>query len=142
MTSNAGSENRENAMGFAKSAAAANQDKAMKALRAFLRPEFIGRIDEIIVFNELGEAECARIARILIDEFRPALKTKGIELTVDDEVCTLIAKKAAGGSRGARDIRNIIRREVEDEIADLIINATLPVKAVHITVDGDKILVA
>ncbi len=142
MTSNAGSENRENAMGFAKSAASANRDKAMKSLREFLRPEFLGRIDEIIVFNSLGEAECAQIAKILIDEFRPALQNKGIELVVSDGVYSLIAKKAAGGVRGARDIRNIIRREIEDEIADKIIQASLPLTKIEISAEDEKIIVS
>ena len=142
MTSNAGSEKRENAMGFAKNSSNANRDKAMKALREFLRPEFLGRIDEIIVFNELGEAECAQIARILIDEFRPALKTKGISLDVEDDVYALIAKKSSGGVRGARDIRNIIRREIEDEIADLIISSDLPLTQIHVSAQNDRIVVA
>ena len=142
MTSNAGSERRENAMGFAKNAAAANRDKAMKALREFLRPEFIGRVDEIIVFNELSEADCCKIAKILIDEFRPALKEKGVTLKVDDSVYAAIAKEGYGGSRGARDIRNVIRREIEDKIADIIINATLPVTEISITVVDGKIMAA
>ena len=142
MTSNAGSERRENAMGFAKNAAAANRDKAMKALREFLRPEFIGRVDEIIVFNELSEEDCCKIAKILIDEFRPALKEKGVTLKVDDSVYAAIAKEGYGGSRGARDIRNVIRREIEDKIADIIINATLPVTEISITVVDGKIMAA
>lgn len=142
MTSNAGSEIRENAMGFAKNAASANRDKAMKSLRQFLRPEFIGRIDEIIVFNDLTKEDCARIAQILIDEFRPALEAKGISLVLEDGVTALIADKAYGGSRGARDIRNVIRRDIEDKIADVIINATLPVTEICISADGDQILVA
>ena len=142
MTSNAGSERKENAMGFAKNAANANRDKAMKALRDFLRPEFIGRVDEIIVFNELTKEDCQKIAKILIDEFRPALKEKGIELRVSDEVYTAVAEKGSGGTRGARDLRNVIRREIEDRIADIIIGASLPVTEITVSVLDGKIMVA
>ena len=114
----------------------------MKALRDFLRPEFIGRVDEIIVFNELTKEDCQKIAKILIDEFRPALKEKGIELRVSDEVYTAVAEKGSGGTRGARDLRNVIRREIEDRIADIIIGASLPVAEITVSVLDGKIMVA
>lgn len=141
MTSNAGSETHENAMGFAKNQSSARKEKALKALREFLRPEFIGRVDEIIVFNDLTKEDCTKIAALLIDEFKPALKDKGIELFVDPQVPVLVAEKAFGGSRGARDIRNVIRREIEDAIADILINATVPVTQIHIDTDGSAIQV-
>lgn len=123
MTSNAGSERKENLLGFGQDKNDVSKDKAMKALRDFLRPEFLGRVDEIIVFNELTEENFRVIAQILIEEFIPALEDKGIRLTIEDGVADIVAKESAGGSRGARDIRYCIRRSIEDPIANLIIAA-------------------
>ena len=121
MTSNAGSERSENLLGFGKDKNDANKDKAMKALKEFLRPEFIGRVDEIIVFNTLSEDDYTKIADILIKEFIPSLRDKGIRLTVSDDVASWIAKHAAGGARGARDIRHEIRKAVEDPITNILV---------------------
>ena len=121
MTSNAGSERSENLLGFGKDRNTANKDKAMKALKEFLRPEFIGRVDEVVFFNTLTEEDYTKIADILIKEFIPSLRDKGVKLTVSDEVPVLIAKEAAGGMRGARDIRHAIRRSVEDPITTLLV---------------------
>ena len=142
MTSNAGSERQENPVGFAKDPSSASRDKAMKSLREFLRPEFIGRVDEIIVFNQLTKDDCRKIAKILIDEFRPALKERGIELNVDNAVYTAVAEKGSGGTRGARDLRNVIRREIEDPIADIMIGASLPVTEITVSMVDGKIMVA
>ncbi len=121
MTSNAGSENRENLLGFGKDKGTAVKDKAMKALRQFLRPEFLGRVDEIIVFNQLTKEDYEKIAKLLIDEFVPALRDKGIKLVVDDDVPAVVANDADGGVRGARDIRHTIRKAIEDPIANILV---------------------
>lgn len=121
MTSNAGSERNENLLGFGKDKNTASKDKAMKALREFLRPEFIGRVDEVIVFNQLTEEDYRKIADILIKEFVPSLRDKGVKLNVTDDVAALIAKVSADGVRGARDIRNAIRRMIEDPIATILV---------------------
>ena len=139
MTSNAGSNIKEGAIGFAKDKATSNKDKVMKALSGFLRPEFLGRVDEVVVFNPLDKASYIQIAKILIDEYKPSLDEKGIVLTVDENVYEHIADVSADGVRGARDVRNCIRREIEDRIANIIIDADLPVTAVHIYMDDDKI---
>lgn len=123
MTSNAGSEIRENLLGFGKDTNSAGKDKAMKSLRQFLRPEFIGRVDEIIVFNELTEQNYRDIASLLINELVPSLQDKGIRLHIDDGVAEVIAKEAAGGQRGARDLRHTIRKSVEDPIATILVGA-------------------
>ena len=122
MTSNAGSHITENALGFNRDKNTASKDKAMKALKEFLRPEFLGRVDEIVVFNTLGKAELVKIAAILIEEFRQPLKDKGIELVVGDGVCEIIAEKSEDGGRGARDIRRTIRKCVEDKVANILID--------------------
>ncbi|MBR2411939.1 MAG: ATP-dependent Clp protease ATP-binding subunit [Clostridia bacterium] len=123
MTSNAGSENRENLLGFGKDTGSAVKDKAMKALRQFLRPEFLGRVDEIIVFNQLTKEDYEKIAKLLIDEFIPSLRDKGIKLIVDEDVPRAVAAEADGGVRGARDIRHSIRKAIEDPIANILVSS-------------------
>ncbi len=139
MTSNAGSHITENALGFNRDKNTASKDKAMKALKEFLRPEFLGRVDEIVVFNTLGKAELVKIAAILIEEFRQPLKDKGIELVVGDGVCEIIAEKSEDGGRGARDIRRTIRKCVEDKVANILIdNAGALVNEISVVaVDGE-----
>lgn len=139
MTSNAGSERRESAMGFAKDANTVSKERAMKALSEFLRPEFLGRVDEVIAFNSLTFEDYEKIALILINEFVPALNDKGIEFIIGEGVARQIANEAYNGVRGARDLRNVIRRKVEDEIANIIISAeSMPVTKIHVDViDGE-----
>ncbi len=142
MTSNAGSHISENALGFNRDKNQASKDKVMKALKEFLRPEFLGRVDEIVVFNTLGKEELVKIAAILIEEFRQPLKDKGIDLTVGDGVCEIIAEKSEDGGRGARDIRRTIRKTVEDEVANILINnADVLVKEIVVTAKDGNIVV-
>lgn len=138
MTSNAGSHVAENAVGFNKDRNQASKDKALKALKEFLRPEFLGRVDEIVVFNTLTKENLVKIAAILIDEFRAPLKDKGIELTVGEGVCDIIADLSEDGGRGARDIRRTIRKNVEDEVANILIdNADVLINEIIVkAVDG------
>lgn len=121
MTSNAGSERKEGAMGFAKDVQTATREKVMKALSDFLRPEFIGRVDEVVVFRALTEADYEKIAILMLGELVEPLREKGIWFTWEDGVPAILAKKAFGGRRGARDLRNLIRRRVEDQIASLMV---------------------
>ncbi|MBR2875968.1 MAG: ATP-dependent Clp protease ATP-binding subunit [Clostridia bacterium] len=121
MTSNAGSEQKESALGFNRDANEYSRDKSMKALKDFLRPEFIGRVDEIIFFNNLNKENLVKIAEILIAELKEPLKDKGINFVVGDGVSEIIAEKSVDGGRGARDIRRNIRKDIEDEIADILI---------------------
>ena len=121
MTSNAGSQFRENLMGFGKSDAEASRDRATKALSDFLRPEFISRVDEIVYFDPLTEAHYRDIAVLMLAELQGPLAEKGITFRWSDEVPVWLASKAAGGKRGARDLRNAVRREVEDRLATLLV---------------------
>ena len=142
MTSNAGSERSDNLLGFGKDKNTANKDKAMKALKDFLRPEFIGRVDEIIVFNTLTVEDYCKIADILIKEFVPSLRDKGIKLVVAEDVAQQIANEAADGVRGARDIRHAIRRMVEDPIANILVtHHDQPITEIDVTVADGKIKV-
>ena len=121
MTSNAGSERKEGAMGFAKDVQTATREKVMKALSDFLRPEFIGRVDEVVVFRALAESDYEKIAVLMLNELVGPLHEKGIHFTWEEGVPAILAKKAFGGQRGARDLRNLIRRRVEDQIASLMV---------------------
>ena len=142
MTSNAGSENRENLLGFGKDTGSAVKDKAMKALRQFLRPEFLGRVDEIIVFNQLTKEDYEKIAKLLIDEFIPSLRDKGIKLIVDEDVPRAVAAEADGGVRGARDIRHSIRKAIEDPIANILVSSyDKVIEEIRVSVHAGNIVV-
>lgn len=142
MTSNAGSTDRDTGVGFNKTDSDIAKDKAMKALREFLRPEFLGRIDEIVVFNPLTEENFAGIAGLMLDEMKSPLAEKHISLRYTDEALKTIAHKAYGQKLGARDIRRVIRNEVEDKIAELLIDkGEGAVSAVAISADNGEIKV-
>ncbi len=142
MTSNAGSTDRDTGVGFNKTDSDIAKDKAMKALRDFLRPEFLGRIDEIVVFNPLTEENYAGIAGLMLDEMKSPLEEKHISLRYTDEALKTIAHKAYGQKLGARDIRRVIRNEVEDKIAELLIDkGERAVSAVAISADNGEIKV-
>ena len=120
MTSNAGSTDTAS-LGFGKSANDINKDVTMKALERFLRPEFLGRVDEIISFNTLSFDNFEKIARIMLDELTESLKDKAIELVYDDSVPVFIAREAFGSKKNARGIRDCVRRDVEDLLASQIV---------------------
>ena len=142
MTSNAGSTDRDTGVGFNKTDSDIAKDKAMKALRDFLRPEFLGRIDEIVVLNPLTEENYAGIAGLMLDEMKSPLEEKHISLRYTNEALKTIAHKAYGQKLGARDIRRVIRNEVEDKIAELLIDkGEGAVSAVAISADHGEIKV-
>ena len=141
MTSNAGSERKGGSIGFGKDKGEATREKVMKALSDFLRPEFIGRVDEVAVFNSLTVEDFRKISELLLTELKESLKEKAIDLKWTAEVNDYLAEKSEGGSRGARDLRNLIRKELEDGIANIIIdNADSPVSAIAAEVKDDKIV--
>jgi len=134
MTSNAGSEHNENLLGFGKTKEEASKDKALKALKEFLRPEFIARVDEIVVFSPLGVESLSKISALMLDELKSAMLEKGISFDYDSSVCDYIANKGEGAKAGARELRSIIRKEIEDKIVDLIIeNTDNPISLIKIT---------
>lgn len=141
MTSNAGSSSHESALGFGKTQEDASKEKVMKALSEFLRPEFIARVDEVIVFNSLDEDNFVKIAKLMLEEYVPTLEEKHIKFTFDDKACEYLAKKSCNGNSGARDLRNTIRREVEEQIANAMINSGVDsLSGMHITSDGEKVI--
>ena len=121
MTSNAGSDKKEGALGFAKTSADLSREKALKALSEFLRPEFLSRIDEVVVFRPLDLEDYKKIAALMLNEYVDSLREKGILMKFDDAACALLAEKSIHGRSGARDLRNNIRRMVEDRIAMLLV---------------------
>ena len=121
MTSNAGSEWKESTVGFTKNEAQARKDHTYKALSQFLRPEFLGRIDEIVTFRQLDEKDYEKIAALMLQELVEPMKEKGITFGWDEAVLALIAKEAYGNKSGARDLRRVIRRQVEDPICTLLV---------------------
>lgn len=141
MTSNAGSTSNDSALGFGKTQEDASKEKVMKALSEFLRPEFIARVDEVIVFNTLTKDNFVKIAHLMLSEYVPTLEEKHIKFTFDDKACEYLAGKSCSGKSGARDLRNTIRREVEEKIASAMIESgNNSITAMNVTSDGEKII--
>jgi len=142
MTSNAGSQTKDLLMGFGKTDYEASKDKAVRALADFLRPEFISRVDEVVHFKPLGEAEYEKIAGLMLAELTGPLSERGINFTWDENVLKLLAEQAVGGKRGARDLRAVVRRQIEDKIASLIVkNTGEPISLIHLEAEDGKIQV-
>ena len=138
MTSNAGSTDKSTGVGFNRTEEEVSKEKAMKALKEFLRPEFVGRVDEIIVFKPLSVEDYAKIAGLMLSETAEALAEQNLTLDWDEAALQWIAEKSHGQKYGARDIRRVLRDEVEDKIAALIIEGNVGGKSLHIgkTEDG------
>ena len=121
MTTNAGSGNKTGSVGFGGSLSDMSRERAMKALNEFLRPEFINRVDEVICFNQLSEENFRAIAELMLGEVKDLLKEKDIEFTWDTKLIDYLVKKGYSVSYGARNLRRLIQKEIEDEIAQRII---------------------
>ena len=141
MTSNAGSTDKSMGVGFNRTENEISRDKAMKGLRDFLRPEFISRIDEIVVFKQLTKEDFASIAALMLDEMKEPLAEKSITLSYDEAALKLIAEKSFGKPYGARDIRRVIRQEIEDKIAEIIIERASEVNEIVVSADDNTITV-
>ncbi len=135
MTSNAGSSDRVGETGFNKSESDMSKNKAMKALKEFLRPEFMSRVDEVIVFEPLGKEELKKVAELMLAEYTEPLANKGIRLEWTQPVLDMLCKKASGGKYGARDLRKVIRNEIEDKIAQKIIDGSVDA---NLNIDVDE----
>ena len=141
MTSNAGSSFNTSGLGFAKSEADISKDKAMKALGEFLRPEFLSRVDEVVVFKPLTLDAYKGVAGLMIGEMKEPLLEKNITLNVSDEAYELVAKKASGGKFGGRDVRKVVRKDIEDKVANIIVEADGNISQIDVDADGDEIKV-
>lgn len=141
MTSNAGSHSTETSLGFGKTEGDISREKVMKALKEFLRPEFIGRVDEIVVFSPLTHENYKEIAKLMLSEITTVLGDKGIEFIVGDEIPEALVNKMDGNSRGARDLRNVIRRNIEDKVSTLMIdNVGKPISQIIVTEENGEII--
>ena len=140
MTSNAGSSDRTAIVGFNKTESEISKEKALGALSRFLRPEFLARVDEIVVFNPLSEESMVKIADLMMKEMEGPLHDLGIQLHYDDAVLKLLAKKG-GGKFAARDLRSTIRREVEDKIANLVLSDAPSKRDIYVSAKDDEIVV-
>ncbi|MBQ8917601.1 MAG: ATP-dependent Clp protease ATP-binding subunit, partial [Oscillospiraceae bacterium] len=139
MTSNAGSGIKGGGLGFNKTTGELEKEKVMKALGEFLRPEFLGRVDEVIVFRQLDEGDFGRIAALMLEETKEALAEKAIKFSYDEKALAAIAAKAYGNHSGARDLRRVIRKEVEDPLALLLVeNPDTPPALVALSADEEQ----
>ena len=142
MTSNAGSEGRVGAMGFGRTETDVVKEKTMKALREFLRPEFINRVDEIITFRHLTEENFLGIADIMLKELTDSLADRGLSVTIDESVREYLVKKAYSVTYGARNLRRTIQKELEDPISQRIIESFhSPISTLSISVENDTVTV-
>ena len=140
MTSNAGSDGRVGGLGFGRTENDMVKEKSMKALREFLRPEFLNRVDEIITFNQLSQENFFGIADIMLGELRDSLSSRGLTLTWEDSVRELLVRKAYSTVYGARNLRRCIQRELEDPVSEAIIDSfEHPISAIHARTEGDGI---
>ncbi len=141
MTSNAGSEGRVGGLGFGKTAQDQTREKTMAALKEFLRPEFINRVDEIITFNHLTEDNFLNIADIMLQELKDSLLTRGLTLSWDGELRKYLVKEAYSVTYGARNLRRTIQRSLEDPISEKIIESfETPISHIEILVNNDQIV--
>ena len=142
MTSNAGSEGAVGGLGFGRSENDQTKEKTMKALRGFLRPEFINRVDEIITFNHLSKENFLGIAEIMLSELSDSLSNRGLTFTWEDSVVSYLVEKAYSVTYGARNLRRTIQREVEDPISERIIDSfETPITEISVCMKDGQIAV-
>ena len=142
MTSNAGSEGGVASMGFGRTQTDQVKEKTMRALRSFLRPEFINRVDEIITFNHLTEENFLGIADIMLEELKSSLNARGLQISWTEDVRAMLVKKAYSVTYGARNLRRTIQKELEDPISEKIIDSfESPISAIYVTVEDERIQV-
>ena len=140
MTSNAGSNTKVGSVGFNRTADEQGKDRAMKALQDFLRPEFINRVDEIVYFHQLTEDNFKAIAGLMLKELKDSLAERHISLTWEDSLLDYLVKKSYSAAYGARNLRRLIQKELEDPMATAIIDSyEHPVSQVYARVEDDKI---
>ena len=138
MTSNAGSSDQSTGgLGFNKSETQLSEEKTRKALAQFLRPEFLGRVDEVIAFKPLSQETLEGIAALMLEEYKPSMEAKQIAYTYTPAALRALVAKSQGGKFGARDLRRVIRKAVEDPAAERLIDGTLAAGG-SLTVDADE----
>ncbi len=142
MTTNAGSEVSSSAAGFSSSRHDSDKERTEKALSTFLRPEFINRVDEIIVFNRLNKENFAEIAKLMLNDLTSALAEKDIKFVYSDNAAKAIAEASFSDKYGARNMRRYIEKEVEDKLADKLISGySENIFGISLDHDGEKLTV-
>ena len=142
MTSNAGSDRRDGAVGFGNTLTQQGREKALKALQDIMRPEFINRIDEVISFNQLTKEDFAKIASIMLGDLQKGVARAGITLTWEEAVPQKLAEESYSVKYGARNLRRLIEKQLEDQAANLILDSYAdPIRALHAVVRDDRIVV-
>ena len=137
MTSNAGSSDQSTGgLGFNKSEEQRSEEKTRKALAQFLRPEFLGRVDEVIAFKPLNQQTLEGIAALMLDEYKAGMEAKGIAYSYTPAALKALVAKSQGGKFGARDLRRVIRKAVEDPAAEKLIDGALA-SGSSLVVDAD-----
>ena len=140
MTSNAGSDRKDGSVGFGKTVSEQSKEKALKALGEFLRPEFINRVDEVVCFNKLTEENFRAIAAIMLGELRDSLASRGLTFDWDGSLVDYLVKKSYSVQYGARNLRRTIQKDLEDPIAEKLIDAYQnPLRALHAKADGEHV---
>jgi ATP-dependent Clp protease ATP-binding subunit ClpC len=141
MTSNAGSDRKDGSVGFGRSLSEQSREKAIKALGEFLRPEFINRVDEVVCFNKLTEENFRGIAGIMLRELQTSLEARAIEFSWDDSLVGYLVRKSYSVAYGARNLRRTIQKDVEDPIAERIIDSFVsPLHKVSVRAEDDKVV--
>ncbi len=142
MTTNAGSGNKTGSVGFGGTLSDMSRERALKALNEFLRPEFINRVDEVVCFNQLTEENFRGIAVLMLGEVQEVLREKDMELFWDEDLVDYLVRKGFSVTYGARNLRRLIQKEIEDEIAARVIeNRGEAIRSVRLSAQDDKVLV-
>ena len=142
MTTNAGSNNKTTSVGFGGTISDMSRERAMKALNEFLRPEFINRVDEVICFNQLTEENFRGIAGLMLAEVKEVLAEKSLDLSWDDKLLDYLVKKGYSVTYGARNLRRLIQKKIEDVIAAELIERRLSgAQSIRLSSDGERVSV-
>ena len=140
MTSNAGSNSKVGSVGFNRTADEQGKERAMKAIQEFLRPEFLNRVDEVVYFHQLTEENFRAIAALMLGELRDSLAEKGLTLSWEDSLLDYLVKKSYSAVYGARNLRRLVQKELEDAIAARIIDSwEHPVTQLHASANGEEL---
>ena len=139
MTSNAGSQSSGTPAGFGRTVSQMSKERVMKALEEIMRPEFLNRIDEIIAFNQLTEENFRQIAEIMLNELRGTLADKDIRLTWDDSLLAYLTEKSYSVKYGARNLRRLLEKEIENPLANAIVTGDKPLMGAHLSAEDGKV---
>lgn len=139
MTSNAGSQSSGTPAGFGRTVSQMSKERVMKALEEIMRPEFLNRIDEISAFNQLTEENFRQIAEIMLNELRGTLADKDIRLTWDDSLLAYLTEKSYSVKYGARNLRRLIEKEIENPLANAIVTGDKPLMGAHLSAEDGKV---